>query len=206
MKKIKLAFACAALSAVMLVTACGKQVEKIEYSHGTIEENKFSTEMFGLTAEIDDGWKFLTDEELATVNGVSDMSAESIASAIDANGVVYEMCASNDNGASITFIVEDLSKNKLESLDENGYVDTAFPSLKSQLEAQGLTVDNIEKTTAEFAGNSDSQCVKIDVSISGNSLFESQYYKKAGQYMAVITITGFSREESDELASNFAAL
>lgn len=205
MKNLKLALSGIGLSAVMLLTACGDEVEKVDYVHSTVDGNKFSSTMFGLTAEFDDSWTFATDDELADVNQVSDMSADSIASAFTSAGIVYDMYVEEESGSNISFIVEDLSKSYNSSLDEQGYVDASYPTLKSQLEDQGFTVDNIEKTKVTFAGK-ETPCIKMDLSLLGVNFYEYQVYKKAGQYMGVITITGMSKEETEELAGKFAAL
>ncbi|MCM1055179.1 MAG: hypothetical protein NC394_06625 [Bacteroides sp.] len=205
MKNLKLALSSIGLSAVMLLTACGKEVEKVDYVHGTVDGNKYSSDMFGLTAEFDSDWIFLTDEELASQNGMSDMSKESAADVFSSVGIVYDMYAGKEDGSNISFIVEDLSKSNNSSLDEKGYVDATYPTLKSQLEAQGLTVDSLDRTTVTFAGN-ESPCIKIAISVSGISMYEYQVYKKAGQYMGVITITGFSEEDNEEMAKCFKSL
>lgn len=205
MKNVKLALTGLGLSAVMLLTACSESVEKVDFVHGTVDGNKYTTELFGLTAEFDDGYTFYTDTELATINGVSDMSAESIQSAIDTNQIVYDMYVGTETGSNITLIAEDLTKSNNASLDEQGYVDASFPALKSQLEAQGLTVNDIQKTSVTFAGAS-TPCVQIDLSMGGVNMYEYQVYKKAGQYMCVITITAFSKEEAESMASCFSAV
>lgn len=205
MKNLKLALSGIGLSAVMLLTACGNEVENVDYVHGTVEGNKFSTKMFGLTAEFDDNWTFAADDELAAMNQVSDMSAESVSSAFSSTGILYEMYVGNESGSNISFLIEDLSKSNNSSLDEQGYVDASYPTLQSQLEAQGFTVDNIEKTKVTFAGK-ETPCIKMDLSIMGIGIYEYQIYKKAGQYMGVITVTGISKEETEELAGKFAAL
>lgn len=205
MKNLKLALSGIGLSAVMLLTACGNEVEKVDYAHGTVEGNKFSSTMFGLTAEFDDKWTFLTDDELAATNQLPDMSPESTSSAFTSTGILYEMYVGKESGSNISFLIEDLSKSNNTSLDEQGYVDVSYPTLQSQLEAQGFTVDNIEKTKVTFAGK-ETPCIKMDLSVMGVSFYEYQVYKKAGQYMGVITITGLTKEESEELAGKFAAL
>lgn len=205
MKNLKLALSGIGLSAVMLLTACGNEVEKVDYAHGTVEGNKFSSTMFGLTAEFDDNWTFASEDELAAMNGISDMSVDSTNSAFSSTGLVYDMYVGTEEGSNVSFIVEDLSKTNNSSLDEQGYVDASYPSLQSQLEAQGFTVENIEKTTVTFAG-AETPCVKIDLSIMGINAYEYQVYKKAGQYMGVITITGMSKGEPEELAGKFKTL
>ena len=176
MKNLKLALSGIGLSAVMLLTACGNEVEKVDYVHSTVEGNKFSSTMFGLTAEIDDGWTFAADDELAALNQVSDMSPESAASAFTSTGIIYDMYVENESGSNISFIVEDLSKSNNSSLDEQGYVDASYPSLQSQLEAQGFTVDNIEKTKVTFAGK-ETPCIKMELSLMGVGIYEYQVYK-----------------------------
>lgn len=205
MKKLKLALSGIGLSAVMLLTACGNEVEKVDYVHSTVEGNKFSSTMLGLTADFDDSWTFSTDEELAALNGVSDMSAENTASVFTSKGIVYDMYVETESGSNISIIIEDLSKSNNSSLDEQGYVDASYPTLQSQLEAGGFTVDNIEKTTFTFAGK-ETPCIKMDLSLMGIGIYEYQVYKKAGQYMGVITITGTSKEEIEKFAGKFAAL
>lgn len=205
MKNLKLALSGIGLSAVMLLTACGNEVEKVEYVHGTVDGNKFSSTMLGLTAEFDDSWTFATDDELAALNGVSDMTAENTASVFTSKGIIYDMYVETESGSNISILVEDLSVSNNSSLDEQGYVNASYPTLQSQLEAGGFTVDNIEKTTFTFVGK-ETPCIKMDLSVLGVNFYEYQVYKKAGQYMGVITITALSKEEIEELAGNFAAL
>ncbi len=203
MKKTKSALAAAALSVVMLFSACSSPVEKIDFSHGKVEGTVYTNDMISVKADFGEGWTYFTDDDLAAASGITDFSKEQTDKAFTSTGVVYDMYAANEDNENVNILFEDLELSNNSSLDEQGYIDASMPTLKSQLEAQ-FTVDSIDQAKITFAGT-ESPCVKIALDVSGVKLYECQTYKKAGQYMCVITVTALSEEEAENILAKFTA-
>lgn len=206
MKNSKFAFAGIAMSAIMLLTACSGgvgNVEKVEFKHGTVSGTTYTNELIGAKADFGEGWTFTSDEDLATMNGISDFSDENVESAFSSTGVIYDMFVVNEENDNVNILFENLERSNNASLDEQGYVDASLSTLKSQLEAQ-FTVDSIDQEKITFLG-SEVPCLKIALEVAGTKLYEYQTYKKAGQYMCVFTATSFSAEGAQEIINKFTA-
>lgn len=198
MKNLKLAFAGTALSAVMLFSACGNTVEKVEFSHGTVSGTTYTSEMTGVKADFGDGWTCASDEDLASMNSFSDFSKENTDKAFTSAGIVYDFYAMNDESSdTVNILFENLEKTNNTSLDIQGYIDANLKTLESQLEAQQFSVENIEQSKVTFLG-SETPCLKITLSLLGSEIYEYQTYKKVGQYMCVFTAMSFSSVENAE--------
>ena len=203
MKTTKSALAAGALSVAMLFSACSTPVEKVEFSHGKVEGTVYSNDMVSINADFGEGWTYFSDEDLAAASGITDFSKEQTDKAFTNTGIVYDMYVANADNENVNVLFENLEISNNTSLDEQGYIDASISELKTQLEAQ-FTVDNLEQTKITFAGT-ELPCVKISLDVSGVKLYECQTYKKAGQYMCVITVTAKSQENAENILSKFTA-
>lgn len=204
MKKLKLAFTGVALSAIMLFTACGNDVEKVEFSHGTVSGTTYTSELIGTKADFGEDYTFTSDEDLAQMNGIDDFSKENVDNAFSVNGIVYDLFVADAENNNVNVLFEDLERLNRASLDEQGYVDASLPTLKDQLES-AFTVDSIDQEKITFLG-SEVPCLKITLDVAGTKLYEYQTYKKVGQYMCVFTATSFSADGANELINKFTAI
>jgi len=204
MKNSKIAFAGVALSAIMLLSACGDSVEKVEFSHGTVSGTTYTNELIGAKADFGEGWTFVSDADLASMNGFTDFSKENVDNAFTTNGIVYDMFVADEENNNVNVLFESLEKSNNTSLDEQGYVDASLSTLKSQLESQ-FTVDSIDQEKITFLG-SEVPCLKITLDVSGTKLYEYQTYKKVGQYMCVFTATSFSADGAEEIINKFTTV
>ena len=206
MKNLKLAFAGMGLAAVLVLSGCGETVEEVEFKRSTVSGTVVSNEMIGIGVDFVSDWEIEDDDTMAYLNGISEFTEENIKSVFDKSGILYDAYAMYETGDNVSVIIEDLSVTvRNAGISEEKYVDIAYPSLESQLTAQGITVDDISRDTLTFAG-AESPCVKIKISVSGTTLYEYQLYKKAGKYMGIYTITAVSEEGAKELADKFYAL
>ncbi len=179
-------------------------LERVEFKHGKVDGTVYTNDLISAKVEFDSGWTYISDEDLASMNGISDFSMDSTDSAFKTNGVLYDMFASNDEGDNINVLFENLNRSNNASLDEQGYVDAAMVDLKSQLEMQ-FTVDSIEQKKITFL-DSEVPCLKITLDIMGTKLYECQTYKKVGQYMCVFTATASSSEMAENILKNFTVI
>lgn len=184
-------------------SACSTPVEKVEFSHGKVEGTVYSNDMVSINADFGEGWTYFSDEDLAAASGITDFSKEQTDKAFTNTGIVYDMYVANADNENVNVLFENLEISNNTSLDEQGYIDASISELKTQLEAQ-FTVDNLEQTKITFAGT-ELPCVKISLDVSGVKLYECQTYKKAGQYMCVITVTAKSQENAENILSKFTA-
>ncbi|MDE7363255.1 MAG: hypothetical protein K2N38_15135 [Oscillospiraceae bacterium] len=185
MKKIiAVILMCAAL---MLATACSSGES---FSHGTINGTVYTSAFLGLKAEFSEGWEITADSDLAQANGIDGMSDDSTAKALKTNGMLFEMMALKDNGASnVNLVIENLDVTQLgRKLTAEQYVDLALPTITSQYAAAGINDVEAEKSTVSFLG-SETSCIKTTVKNNGTELHQTMIPVSKGLYMGVITFT-----------------
>lgn len=128
---------------------------------GTVSDNIYMSAFSGLTFTADDKWTFLTDEEIASMLGVTedDLKNDKLSSTLASTGVVYDMYAqlvSEDNILDANVVVMLLNANaadfKGKTLEES--VELLATS------AFGLDLTTATTGSASFGGEN---YYKVDV-------------------------------------------
>lgn len=160
------------------------------FSHGTVEGAVYTSDFLDVKAELAEGWEFAADSDLAQANGIDDMSDDSTAKALKNNGMLFEMMAAKDNGASnVNLVIENLDVTQLgRKLTAEQYVDLALPSITSQYTAVGITDVEAEKSTVSFLG-SETFCINTTVKNDGSELHQTMIPMSKDAYMGIITFT-----------------
>lgn len=227
-KKILLSFI---LSAAMLLTACNQNIninndnlsndktavtdatkaseetkreeqQGVKFSHGKTENNKYSSEFFGLNTELGEGWTVFSDDQLARQNKINDMSDETVNTTLDNRGVLYEVMAARENNENFNIVIENLNvTNKGKIITEDKYLKTSLASLKKKL------ADKYEKSDADigtttFMGKEVS-CIKAEVTKGEMDAKITIVPVIKDKYVAVITFTAFTTEGVDSMIDVF---
>jgi hypothetical protein len=160
---------------------------------GVVEDLTYTSDFFGLTAAMEEGWIIADEEQLAQLAGlVSDaFDSESLTKLLEDGAVVYDFYALNmaDN-SSVNVTVESLGRLGGILIDEDAYADANLKSLPDILAAAGITVDKLDKTTVDFAG-AVRPALALEGSANGVPLFELMTFVKAGSYMACVTAAAY---------------
>ncbi|MDE6728325.1 MAG: hypothetical protein K2J80_10370 [Oscillospiraceae bacterium] len=196
MKRMIKALAAVMVCALMLfMTACGEK--SAEFEHGTVSGTSYTSKFLGLKADLGSGWTFLTDSELASANGVSDMTASSVKSAFDKKGVgvIMEMMATKQGGDSVNITVQSYSNKSVPS--EDAY----FDLIKEQYSKLNT---NASFGRITFLGKS-VRCVDLSVSVLGVTAYETQIPIFKGDYIACVTFSSAKKENLKSLIDSFKA-
>ena len=80
-----------------------------------------------------------------------------------------------------------------------------IPQLEQQLPGTGMTVESIEATTVEFAGQEHAG-ISIVGSLNDVGIYEKQVIIISGDYLFVVTAASYLEDNCDALLANFTAL
>ena len=179
-----------------------KEEETVKYSHGKIEENKYSSEFLGLYPELGEGWTLYTEEQLAKQNSISDMSDKSVNEALDKKGVLYEIMATKENKENFNIVIENLNvTNNGKTVTGEEYLKLSLPNLKTSLKSgYDESAADIDKVT--FMGK-ETACIKADVTkeeLHANLIIVPVI---KGNYAALITFTAFTAEGAESMIGVF---
>lgn len=172
--------------------------KEYNFVRGKTEGNGYFSETFSVGLELDESYTFFSDEKMAEMNGIPDMSEENIRSRMENQGGIYEMEADNENNGSVLFISSDLEKLGMQSYDERQYAEFIFEELNNQYKAAADTKGEISDIKA--AGR-DARCIKF--SIGGGKSYQYHVFFKSGRYVYTVTITVPEKEEAESILSGF---
>lgn len=198
MIKRRLGFIGIIVAAAVTVTGCGA-LSKAEFSRCTISDNTLKSELFKFQAEVGSDWVFGTDDEIASLNGMSGSTASDFEKAIKENEIFYDAMCRKSTGSN--FIIAVPNPDKVKS--------NIFTSEKAYAEA---TLDGVKEidsnasiSTLTFAGK-DHPAIKVDNESMGTSFKQCMVFVKSSQFVCMITFTCFSDEEIDEVMGYFSSL
>ena len=186
-------------AAMLFLAACGKEKEK--FTHGSVGASSYSNSFLGLSVSLDSDWTITTDSELASLNGLSDMSAANVEASFEKNGTIQEMMAAKEDGTSMNIVVQDTTKTG--SLTEDGYFTTGLELLKTQLEATGAKA-NVKAADVTFLGTS-TRAIDVEMSMSGVTVYMYQVPIFKGDYITSITVGSLTKADLDSLLAMFKA-
>lgn len=169
----------------------GQQNTEAEtFTRATLDGGVYTSDFFGLTADLSDGWLVADDSQLAQLAGmVSDnFDNEAVKDALEKGTTVFDLYAmrSADN-ATVNITVEDLGRLGGIMVTEDYYADMNVEGLPDAMAAGGITVKSAEKTTVEFAGASH-PAVVLESTVGETALHQIIVFVKAGNYMACCTV------------------
>lgn len=211
MKKKILALG-ALMTVSIMLTACtsaddvnNKLGEEKSFTHGTLTETSYTSDLFGIEMEFGSGWTAMTDEEMAEQNQIDDMTDESMNEALDSKATVYEMMANIESGSNVNIVIENLKiTNNGNSITAEKYMELALPNLKT-----GLTSTYGEATadigTVEICSKT-MPCINAEISNSGVTLHETLIPVIKGNYAAVVTLTALDDDDMNTLINAFKSI
>lgn len=174
-------------------------------SHGTWSGTTYTSKFLGIKGDFGSDWTITSDSELASAQGISDMSAENMKSVMNSAGVVSEMMAAKADGTSVNIVIEDTSVTKTPKGDE--YFTTMLSIGGQQFEAYGaaMGVDmkaNVTERTVKFCGE-DTRCLYIVLTADSVDIHEIQIPIFNGDYITSITFGATTKADADALLAMF---
>ena len=164
--------------------------EETEFQSGRVEGGTYTNEFLSVACQLGDEWTYLTDEEIAQLNGEI---GESLT-----DEELSEMF-------SINVIFEDMGVLYGAALDEDAYINLVMPTLEDALMQAGMSDIQVEAGSMEFAG-ADHSTLRVTSTISEIPVYELMVCVKEGNYMGVITLASYLEDTTEEMAALFTAL
>lgn len=182
--------------------------EETEFQSGRVEGGTYTNEFLSVACQLGDEWTYLTDEEIAQLNGeIGESLTDEELSEMFSNGkTVQDMyAASADGTATINVIFEDMGVLYGAALDEDAYINLVMPTLEDALMQAGMSDIQVEAGSMEFAG-ADHSTLRVTSTISEIPVYELMVCVKEGNYMGVITLASYLEDTTEEMAALFTAL
>lgn len=179
-----------------------------EFQSGRVEGGTYTNEFLSVACQLGDEWTYLTDEEIAQLNGeIGESLTDEELSEMFSNGkTVQDMyAASADGTATINVIFEDMGVLYGAALDEDAYINLVMPTLEDALMQAGMSDIQVEAGSMEFAG-ADHSTLRVTSTISEIPVYELMVCVKEGNYMGVITLASYLEDTTEEMAALFTAL
>lgn len=169
------------------------------FTHSVISDSKFESKLLGIGAELDKDWRFANNEELATANGLEEISDKSLEEALETKTFICDMMAEKkfDGGAdSITLTFPNLSSSGGSDMTEREYAEA--------------TLVGIENATAVVEtvrlGNEDHISIRLVGKTSGTDYYQRMIFVSKNGYLGMITLTCISEDDIYEIISRFYTL
>ena len=170
---------------------------------GTVESGVYRNASMGITIEPGDGWTFLSDDEMATLYGISTDAFlnKDAAESFESFNIVYDMYCQNDEGSSINVNFEKANLLGGLILGEKDYLELSSSNLESQIDTSSITLLRNELGEIEINGAT-VPCLYFTIQYNdyGFSIYEAIVAKKTGSYFAAITLAALSESAVEDLA------
>ena len=159
---------------------------------------------YGCTLE---GWSFATAEDIAAINGLSEiLLPEDVQSFLANTSIFVDMLASAENGMSnVSIGIERIDAVYGTSISMDEFIDQNMASLQDFVTQMGYSDPVLEKVTVLIDGTE-----HLGLALSGTFMGLPVYQKVAcvpcGDYLIMITASCFLKDRSDEIFASFFAL
>lgn len=199
-----------ALSMLFGLCACAAEPEEEEKefvpARGTLENNVYKNEAFGISFEADPDWYYYTDEEIAETMGITaeEIFTDEFAEALESAEIIYDMYCNNPNtGETVGVNYENLGVMYGLVLDEEAYITAAAAQLETQIEAAGASVTKNESGTVKINGK-EVPCLYVTMEVYGISIYEVIAVKKVGDWMGAVTVASLDEAALADIAAKIS--
>ncbi len=171
---------------------------------GRVVDNCFYSKMLHLKCELVNAWKFLSDEEINTLSGISleKMYNENFWDEIKDNAVQAMYAMSLLNGGDSITVGYVKADGMLAVIDEKTYAGMIAPVLVSGYETAGMTEVTYDVTEILFAGEKKT-CLKIAGLREGTEMHEVSVFNKVDGFKCIISVVSFGSDRTDNLLAYF---
>ncbi|MBE6715170.1 MAG: hypothetical protein E7575_07860 [Ruminococcaceae bacterium] len=165
-----------------------------EFEIGTNRSGEYKNDFIGLACKVDSDWSLANEDELLALNGFAEDAG--IDEYRDA-AMFYDMYAYDENGNTISVILEKIDEDILESLDLRENYENRKSFIQESFEGMGF--ESIEFTDADifFAGE-ERIGMYTESEIQGTVMYQGSVSIKCGDYLISITVTTAKDDLVDE--------
>lgn len=169
-----------------------------DYRPGRLNGNKFTSDFFGFSFTVDSSWTKGTDDELAILNSIDDMSDATVKAAVDKSDkdtMVYEAFILNNNDDNTIMVTT--NKDTAKTTDE--YAQTQVNGMKLMSGYKDVRVDK-----ANIAGKNQT-CIYVTISENGSEVYEMFVIYQNGNYFSVVVVAASSQGEPQNIINTIFA-
>lgn len=169
-----------------------------DYRPGRLNGNKFTSDFFGFSFTVDSSWTKGTDDELAILNSIDDMSDATVKAAVDKSDkdtMVYEAFILNNNDDNTIMVAT--NKDTAKTTDE--YAQTQVNGMKLMSGYKDVRVDK-----ANIAGKNQT-CIYATISENGSEVYEMFVIYQNGNYFSVVVVAASSQGEPQNIINTIFA-
>ena len=212
-KAVKMLALALALMMTLALCACGQEPATIEedptFTRGTVDGQAYTSEFAGLQYTAPEGWTYLSDEEIAKLNGITAaVGDEDFAAQLEENlesGMqVQDMQVMSTDGKSVSVVMAKMNGDG-QTVDMAAFADATVEGMVSTYQSMGMEDAAATRGTVEIAGES---CEAI--SLQGTLLNVLVYTKTAcvqrGDYLCMITASTTTEDVTADMLAGFTAL
>ena len=181
--------------------ACGSEKQ---ISHGTVENNVYTSEFTGITFTAPSGWTYLSEDEIAELmNTTADVfTDDKFAEAVkDLDNFTDMMVTDPQTGTNVNVLYENLVLSGNSKITEEEYLDVSIEQMKNAM--AGISVELVGSEDATLSGANYLRA-ELKTTASGISMSQYLYMRKVSNYMVVVTVTITSGYELADLEAMFS--
>ena len=200
-----------ALALVLNLTACSMGEKKFE--RGTVEGQTYTSTFLGLTCTAPAEYTYLTDEEIAELNGVAadamtdQTLVKEMQSLLESGDQVQDMYLMTEDGLQTVNVMLTKVDAKGATVDMAAFAESGAEEVKSAYEAiVGMSdVEAVHETVA-FMGQQ-YEGIRMTATYDGNApVFCVQVCMQEGDYVCVVTFTSYVEDHTAEMMDFFAPI
>lgn len=177
--------------------------QQVDLRRGVVANGVYTNDSMGITIAPGDGWTFLSDDEMATLYGISsDLFTEDAAAKLENSSIVYDMYCHNDEGSSISVNFENINLFAGLILDEKSYLEFSSGNISEQFdETSGIRIVKNEMGEIEIDGKT-VPCLYVTLRYEeqGIDIYEALAAQKRGSFFGVVTVSTLSENSLAETA------
>lgn len=169
-------------------------------SRGVVSGKNYKNDFLGIDVTVPADWGFASDEEIAaTFNITEDLFDMDLEKALEENGGFCDVIASDDAGKNFNIILEkknELAKTLSKEQLQEAYI-ASFQPVKELYDDCTIT-----ETTFNIGGK-ETFGLNISGKLYGQELYQSAFMIDCGDYLATVTVTGYTATDTKEIISWF---
>lgn len=186
---------------LLCLVGCGGTPTK-KFSRGTVNNGVYENSFVGVGISLGDEWKYLTEEEINQINGVTEQYLDFD---LEDFTIFSDMQATNLlTSETVNLNIEKLqSAAVIQSENMETFLSSQMPTLQQTLENMGCTNVSYELAKVKI-GDNEYQGANLSGEISGIMLYETIVCIKCdGGYMATISVATVITDTTKDVISKF---